>query len=323
MKIEESELFRERRPAMGTTGEVLVAASDPREARQIFDLAFAEIERVESDLSDYRPSSEISRINHGAASSPVTIDPEMLLLLQNCLEMSRISDGAFDITIGPLVEVWGFFGGQGSLPSKVALERAREKVGWQHVELDPDARTVFFRRRGVRIDLGAVGKGVALDAARRTLLDAGVRKPTLLSLGRSTFRALGAQARGFPIEVLSPLQADSILSEVTLIDRALSTSGDREKFFELEGRRYGHILDARSGWPVEGRTQVSVLAADATLADLLSTALFVLGPEAGEVVLEENRSGETRPGALFVSANTADRAFHTLHWPSPVRQTAL
>ena len=308
---------------MGTTCEVLVEASEPLEARQIFDVAFEEIERVESDLSDYRPSSEVSRINRDAAASPVTVDPEIFRLLDDCLQMSRRSDGAFDITIGPLVDVWGFFGGQGSLPSKVALDRAREKVGWRHVDLDPDARTVFFRRRGVRIDLGAVGKGVAVDAARRRLLDAGVKQPLLLSLGRSTFRALGAHERGFPVEVRSPFQADLVLSEVVLVDLALSTSGDREKFFELEGRRYGHILDARTGWPVEGRAQVSILAADATRSDLLSTALFVLGPARGAALLEDTPSSATRSSALFVAADTADRALDTVNWPAPVRRAAL
>src|SRR5260370_2128637 len=166
-------LFVESRPAMGTTFTIYLYAPDAAAAEANFEAAFDEIERMEEALSNYRPSSELSRINRLAASENVTTDPEVFGLLRTSLEYGRRTEGAFDITVGPLMRAWGFFRGEGHYPSPDELARARGSVGWQNVVLDPARRTVHFLKPGVELDPGGVGRGYAVDRVIDLLREAG------------------------------------------------------------------------------------------------------------------------------------------------------
>lgn len=289
-------LFDESRPAMGTTFDIYLYAPDRARAEQLFEAAFEEIERVESALSNYRPTSELSRINREAAGGPVVTDPEVFELLARAFEFSRLSAGAFDMTVGKLMKAWGFFRGAGRYPTDEELRRALGQTGWRRVRLDKSSRTVRFTARGVELDPGGIGKGYALDCAAKVLREAGVRA-ALLSSGSSSVYAMGAPPGkdGWTVRVPDPLKRERALTTVVLRDRSLSTSGNYEKFFRLGGRTYAHIMNPRTGRPVEGVLQTTVITSDATDSDVLSTAVFVLGPRRGVALL-----GRLKGASAFV-----------------------
>jgi thiamine biosynthesis lipoprotein len=280
-------LFVRSHPAMGTEFTIYLYAPDEQQASADFQAAFDEIDRIEDALSNYKPSSELSRINRDAASDAgIVTDPEVFDVLQTSLHYSQLSDGAFDVTVGPLMRAWGFFRGQGHYPTDVELAQARASVGWRNVHLDPATRTVHFARKGTDIDLGGIGKGYAVDRVVTLLREAGVAS-ALVDAGSSTLYAIGAPPgeSGWPIRVPRPGDRTHALSLVRLRDASLSTSGSYEKFFQLNGHIYCHIMDPRTGRPVQDMLQTSVIAKDATTTDALSTTLFVMGPTAGSHLL--------------------------------------
>lgn len=253
--------------------------------------AFDEVDRIDRLMSHYRADSPLSRVNREAAQHPVAVDPELFDFLAEALRYGRASGGTFDITVGPLMKAWGFFRGEGRMPADEALAAARRHVGGSHVRLDPASRTVAFDEPGVELDLGGIAKGYAVDRAVGILRAAGVGA-ALVSAGGSTVYGLGAPPgrRDWAVDLQDPLHADRRARTVHLRNRALSVSGSSEKFFEVDGVRYTHIMDPRTGRPVQGVLAVAVLTATGTAGDALDNALFVLGP-GGSV-----RYLETLPG---------------------------
>jgi len=305
-------LFYESRPAMGTTFEVYLYAADRDRASALFEAAFDEIERVEAALSNYRSASELSRINSHAVRAPVVTDPEVFALLGRALDYSRRSNGAFDITVGKLMKAWGFFRGAGRYPSGEELARAREQTGWQRVRLDGAARSVYFLSPNIEIDLGGIGKGYAIDCVAGVLREDGVTA-ALISSGLSSIYAVGAPPgkAGWPVRVSDPRDRTRTLSTALLKDQSLSTSGNYEKFFRLNGRTYCHVMDPRTGHPVKGMLQTTVIAPEATDSDALSTALFVMGPERAAKLLDE------MPGtaAMLVTERAGAGRVVEIRWP--------
>lgn len=287
-RTSQTKLYEQSQPAMGTVFTIYLYAGSEEQADGLFASAFEEIERLDRTLSNYRPDSELSRINRLAGHEAVTTDPEMFSLLQACLEYSRRSAGTFDITVGPLMRSWGFFRGEGRYPAPWQLDKAREKVGWKKVQLDAGARTVHFAVDGMELDLGGIGKGYAVDRVIRQLRTAGV-KAAMVDAGSSTIYALGAPPgkKGWLVRVPKPGDRTQTISTVVLRDKSLSTSGSYEKFFQLNGRTYCHIMDPRTGEPVEGMLQATVIAADGTTTEALSKPMFVMGTEAGTKYLAE------------------------------------
>jgi thiamine biosynthesis lipoprotein len=279
-------LFAQSHNAMGTVFSIYLYAEDEAEAAMSFQAAFEEIERLDETLSNYRCSSEIARINRLAPRGAVTTDPEVFALLQKSLEFSRRSDGAFDVTVGPLMRTWGFFRGQGRYPTDEELCLSRKNVGWEKIHLDRATRTIHFAAPELEVDLGAIGKGYAVDRIVKVLLETGV-DTALVDAGSSTLHALNAPPgkSGWTVRVPKPGDRSETISTVTLRNESLSTSGSYEKFFELGGNKYCHVMDPRSGRPVPGVLQTCLIAADSTTTDALSNAMFVLGPVAGQQLL--------------------------------------
>lgn len=279
-------LFVQSRHAMGTMFTIYVYADDQEFAGIAFESAFEEIERLEEALSNYRASSELSRINRLAAHQPVTTDPEVFGLIAASLEFSRLSKGAFDVTVGPLMRAWGFFRGDGHYPSEEELSLAREHVGWEKVQLDAATRAVRFSASGVELDLGAIGKGYAVDRVAKVLRESGVRS-ALVDAGSSTLYAMDAPPGkdGWTLRVPNPVDRSQTVSTVVLNNASLSTSGSYENFFQLAGRRYCHVMDPREGTPVQGMLQTTLIAGGATTTDAISNAMFVMGPSAGKPLL--------------------------------------
>ena len=299
---------------MGGGVSIALYADSPARAGELFDAAFDEIERVEANLSSYRDTSEVMRLNRRAGHEAVTTDPETFALLERAREYSARSAGAFDITVGSLLTAWGFFRGEGRLPAAGELEEARRQSGWRELHLDDGARTVRFGRAGLKLDFGAIGKGYALDRAAAVLTDHGVVS-ALLGAGPSTWVAVGAprNAPGWSIRVPHPVDRGTVISSIELRDAALSTSGSYEKFFELDGAVYCHIIDPRSGHPVSGMLQVTVVAASGETSDVLSTAAFVTGWPAAESLL----AGERARAALIVTGDDRQHETFNWNWPQP------
>ena len=309
------QLFSDSRPAMGTTFTIYLYSSDREKATAAFDAAFDEVERIEEALSNYRATSELSRINRLAADQPVTTDPEVFHLLQTSFDYSRRSDGAFDITVGPLMRAWGFFRAGGHYPSAAELSKARASIGWTKVALDPARRTVKFLIPGMELDPGGIGKGYAVDQVVRVLREAGI-SVALIDAGSSTLYALGAPPGKNGWKVLVPRPGDRAhsISEVFLRDTSLSTSGSYEKFFRLDGHTYCHIMDPRTGGPVQGMLQTTVIAATGTDSDALSTAMFVMGPTAGGKLLR------SMPGTsgIWIVESVGQPQIEQWQWPGRV-----
>jgi thiamine biosynthesis lipoprotein len=218
----------------------------------------------------------------------VTTDPEVFRFLQTSMDFSARSGGAFDITVGPLMRAWGFFRGKGHYPTPEELSAARKSTGWGHVHLDPQKRTVHFDMPGMSLDPGGIGKGYVVERVVNLLRDAGV-KTALIDAGSSTIYAMGAPPgkNGWTIQVPRPGDRAHSISTVVLRDTSLSTSGNYEKFFTLNGKIYCHIMDPRTGEPVQGTLQTTVITPNATDSDALSLIMFVMGPEKSEKLLSE------------------------------------
>ncbi len=286
----------ESRETMACTGTVRACGPDASALPGAVGAALDELDRLDRLLSHYRPASALSRVNREAANGPVRVEPELLDLLDLCLRWSRESDGAFDVTVGPLMKAWGFFRDEGRVPGKEDLARALAVVGYRHVALDREAGTVRFERPGVELDLGGIGKGYAVDRVIALLQRRGVAS-ALVNLGGSSVYGLGAPPgrEAWEIGIQDPTDPAKIALTVSLRDRALSVSGGYARFFEENGVTYAHVMDPRTGRPVQGVLSVAVLARTATDGDALDNVLFVEGVDRALPVLERRRPTE----ALF------------------------
>jgi len=275
-----STLYTFRHPAMGTEFSVYLYAQGEAEASSEANEVFEEIDRIEEELSNYRESSELSRINRQAALTPVITDPETFRFLQSSQHWSIASNGAFDISVGPLMKTWGFFDHHGRIPSAEELEHIRLMVGYRNIVLDPALRSVHFRVQGVELDPGGIGKGFAVDAAV-AILRAHHISAALISAGSSTIYGLGKPPgqKGWKVVVPDGSPEHSPISTVFLRDTSLSSANCNEKNFTVAGHLYCHIMDPRTLRPVEGRVHVSIIDVSATTSDALSNVLFVDTPE--------------------------------------------
>jgi len=272
--------YEDSRVSMACVYSIVVYGDDPQPLRQAVDAAFDEVDRIDRLMSHYKPDSPLSRLNREAAKGPVKIEPELFDFLAECLRYGRASDGAFDVTVGPLMKAWGFFRGEGRMPSEQELSAARRGVGYQHVILNAQERTVYFDRPGVELDLGGIAKGYAVDRAVGVLKQRAITR-ALVSAGGSTIYGLGVPPNetGWEVKVQDPVAPDKVAMTVRLKDQALSVSGSYEKFFDLGGRRYSHIMDPRTGRPVEGVLSVAVITDTGTAGDALDNVFYVQGVE--------------------------------------------
>jgi thiamine biosynthesis lipoprotein len=266
---------RIHRIAMACRFEVMLSSDDARDmaaARSALD----EVDDLEAVLSVFRASSVVSDLNRRGAREDVTVGADLFALLTRSAELHARTGGAFDVTSTPLSRCWDFATREGRLPADREIEDARAIVGMGHVRLDGAARSVRFARDGVELNFGAIGKGFALDRMGDLLRGRGARR-ALLSAGYSSVLALGGKGRGWPVD-LRPRLASRRVGRLWIKNGAVGTSGAGEQFFELDGQRYGHVIDPRTGRPAESVLGASVIAGDAATADALSTAFLIGGP---------------------------------------------
>jgi len=284
------------REAMHTRFELVLHGSDPVRLRAAGEEALDEIERIEARLSLFRPTSEIAHVNAHAARAAVRVSPPTFALLQQAAQLHDATGGAFDPTLAPLLHCWGLLGRtEGRVPTEMEIAEARACCGMQLVELDESERTIRFARAGVMLDLGAIGKGHAVDEAIALLRETGVTS-ALLHAGTSSIFALGVppDAEAWRIAVEGPPatagQARATLATVALRDESLGISAVWGKSFTTGHQTYGHVLDPRTGRPAQPAVLAAVILPSATETDALSTALLTLGAE-GLPMLEQLRPG--------------------------------
>jgi len=266
--------------AMGSTYSIAVYGEDQTAMENAVGQAFDEVRRLDELLSNYKPESEWSQVNRFAAARPVKTTPELFGLLAACVEYSRASEGSFDITVGPLMRVWGFYKGTGHMPRKAEIETARAITGWQNMQLDPAASTVRFQKSGIEMDPGGIGKGYAVDRMVNVLRRNGIKAGLVSASGSSIF-AMGTPPGedGWHIEIKDPHDQSKSVEEVVLKDESMSTSGSYEKFFKADGRIYSHIMDPRTGYPAKGMLSVSVIAPLTIDSEAWTKPYFINGLE--------------------------------------------
>jgi thiamine biosynthesis lipoprotein len=272
---------------MGTIVTVKVRHPDRELAERAIDAALAELARIEEICSTHGRESEVAAVNASGAGEWCMVGPELAEIATQSLLCSRLSGGAYDITVGPLVELWGFEQGGGVVPTPEEIARRRALVDFRSLEVDTSERRMRLARSGMALDLGGGAKGYGVDRAMSVLRDHGITA-ALVDAG-GDLRAMGTRTDGTPwrIGLKHPRGPGAILAVFELEDGSVATSGDYERYFFHEGVRYHHILDPHTGEPAREAVSATVWAEDAVTADIFATALFVLGPRAGIDMLEE------------------------------------
>jgi thiamine biosynthesis lipoprotein len=268
---------------MGTRIAVELWATDRARGDELIKQVMDEMRRVDELMSTYKPSSQVSVVNADAASRPVVVEPDLFGLLQTALEFSRITEGAFDITYASVGYMYDYR--RHIKPSDEAIAKALPAVSYRHVILDPKAHSVRFTQPGVRIDLGGIAKGWAVDRGIEILRAGGVEH-AFVTAGGDT-RIIGDRfGEPWMVGIRDPRQEGKVIARIPLVDAALSTSGDYERFFEADGVRYHHILSPSTGKPASAVRSVTVIGPSATRTDGLSKTIFVLGIKEGMRVLD-------------------------------------
>ena len=271
--------FEESLDAMGTTFTIVAYGRDRFRLQSAVEAGFDEVKRLEDLLSNYRPDSEWSQMNQRAASGPMRVSDELFRVLALCQSYSRASNGAFDVSVGPLMKVWGFYKGTGRFPHRAEIKGAMARVGYELVELDEGNKTVRFRRPGVELDPGGIGKGYAVDRVVDILRRGGVASG-LITAGSSSIYGIGTppdEPKGWHVGIKHPKNPRNTVADVWLKDQSMATSGNYEKFFVANGRLYSHIMDPRTGYPAQGMLSVSVLAPRALDSEAWSKPFYING----------------------------------------------
>lgn len=295
--------IRETRLLLGTTVQITVKGKEEAEARKAIELAFKEIERIENLMSKYREGSEISILNREGAKRPVKVSEDTLRVIRESIRVGELTDGAFDITISPLMELWGFSKKEGHLPGEEELREARGLVNYGRISLNEEEGTIRFEKEGMKIDLGGAAKGYGVDRAADVLRENGISRAIVNAGGDMYLLGKPLDRDFWQVGLKHPRREGEILGLIKVRDEAVATSGDYQKYFILQGKRFCHIINPVTGRPVQSTLSVTVIAREAMRADALATALFVLGSERGlklasclegveAIIVREDDSGE-------------------------------
>ncbi|HEU4684077.1 MAG TPA: FAD:protein FMN transferase [Nitrospira sp.] len=295
---------------MGTLVSITSVADTQEQAQASVESGFREIKRLEQLLSTWIADSELTRVNQAAGSTPVVVSPDTIELVSRSLEIARLTEGGFNIAVGPAVEAWSVTERQ-AIPTSTELAAIKPLTDWKAIRLDPNAKTIFLPLAGMRIDVGGIGKGYAADRAVEAMRKAGANGGVVaLSGDIKTFGRL-PDGMKFPFAIQHPRREGGVLAVVELQDEAISTAGDYERFFERDGVRYHHILDPVSLQPARDCQSVTVIAKEGVWADGLDTGIFVMGPVKGMSLIERLDGVEAiivdRDGRVHVSSGLQSR----------------
>lgn len=300
----ELQRFEAVEPHMGTLVRIMVYAPDVQAARAAISRGFARVRELDLVLSDYKPDSELSRLTTSAVATPVAVSDDLFAVLEASQRLSKETDGAFDITQGPVVRLWREARRTGVVPAAQALADAQARTGWQKLLLDPARRTVQLAVAGMALDVGAIGKGYAASEALRAIEAAGVTSALVAISGDLAFSAAPPGRHGWRVGLLDVPAGDASMPHVLeLTHAAVSTSGNREQYLDANGHRYSHVVDPASGMGLVDDVTVTVIAPQGLLADGLDTAASVLGPDEGLALIERHPTA----AGLIVSRVDGDR----------------
>jgi thiamine biosynthesis lipoprotein len=302
-------------PHMGTRFKIIVYATDEATAKRAVQAAFKRIAALDAMMSDYRPGSELMQLCRKAGRGPVPVSKELFFVLSRAQEVSRLSDGAFDVTVGPIVRLWRLARRTHELPDPKELAEARALVGYQNVRLDKAKQTVQLLKAGMRLDLGGIAKGYAADEALLVLEQQGIKSALVAAGGDIGVSGPPPGAKGWKIGIAPLEDPESKPSRYLLLhDAAVSTSGDTEQYVEINGKRYSHIVDPKTGLGLVGRQSVTVTARRGITADSLTKVVSVLGPQEGFRVIEA-----IEDAAAFVIRKTDHglETFRSKRFPEP------
>jgi thiamine biosynthesis lipoprotein len=289
------------RPVMGTFARVIVIAADERAAQACIEAAFGQISKIDELMSYHNPDSEISRLNRSAFENPVKVTPLTFQVIKKAIEFSQLTDSAFDVTVGPLVDLWRQAGDANTVPTEQQLQEAGSRVGWDKLILKDNEQSVQFAVDGMQLDLGGIAKGFAIDRAVEAIEEVG-GLGAMVDIG-GDIRCYGKTPKGqkyWLVGLQNPnLESEEqILFTLKLSAGAVATSGGYQRYFLIGGRHYSHIINERTGSTAEALSSVTIIADSATDADALATAVSVIGAERG-IELIENRAGTE---AIIISA---------------------
>lgn len=289
--LSDIQLIKQTRMIMGTFAEVSIYSHDEKTAGRVIEESLDEMERMDRIMSNYKEESDLSRLNKKAVKSPTPCNKELLEVIEQSLYYSELSGGAFDITVSPIVALWGFFREQGRVPAKKEIEKLLPAVSCKNIVINKSAdpeipATIFFKNTQTQIELGAIGKGYAVDKALEVIKKSGVNNGCI-NLGGNIY-VMGAppDKKAWRIGVQHPRNSGEILGYLELNNEATATSGDYERFFEFNGKRYSHIINPQTGRPVSGTIATTIVAPSGTEVDALSTIVFVLGHEKGMEIVK-------------------------------------
>ncbi len=299
---------------MGTYAHVVIVTSDSAAAAAAAANALGVLHRVDSLMSNWTATSEVARINREAGAGTVTVEPEVACVLARSLRLFRESEGAFDVTVEPLVRLWGFLGGPKRVPAAAEVDAARALVGAQRVAFDSTTRALRFATPGVHVDLGGIAKGYAVAVAAESLRAAGITDALVDLTGNMAALGHPADAPRWRIGMRDPRDRMPYFARVELEPgEAISTSGKYEQFVAQDGRTWGHILDPRTGWPVDGLIAVTVVSRSAFECDAWDTPLFVLGPR------DARRVARQHPEISAILVNPGTNGVDTVWVPRSLR----
>ena len=266
---------------MGSRFDLTVVAENEKQGNEYIDLAVNEISRIEKLISSWDPTSQTSEINNNSGIKPVVVDDELFQLIKRALKISKLTDGAFDISYASMDKVWHFDGSLTEMPSEESIKNSVSKVGYQNIILDDSNHSVFLKLKGMKIGFGAIGKGYAADKAKALLQSKGVVAGIINASGDLNTWGKQPDGKDWMVAIVNPLNKEKVFSWMPVHNSAVVTSGNYEKYVRFNGTLYTHIIDPRTGYPATGILSATIFTATAELADALATSIFVMGVETG------------------------------------------
>lgn len=265
---------------MGSRFDITIVAKDKETANKYIDSSIVEITRIENLISEWIPATQVSQINRNAGIKPVKVDRELFDLTKRAIGFSKLTDGAFDISFAAADKIWKFDGTMNTLPSAEAVKESVAKIGYENIVLDPENLTIFLKLPGMKIGFGATGKGYAADKTKALMQSKGIKAGIINASGDMNSWGKQPNDKNWTLGITDPSNPGDVLAVLPL-ENAVVTSGNYEKFVMIDNKRYSHIIDPRTGYPANGLASVTVFAESAEIANGFSTAIMVLGKDAG------------------------------------------
>lgn len=274
-------IYKRKLAMLGSPFEISVVANDSIKANEYSNLAINEVKRIENLISDWIPTTQISEINKNAGIQPIKVDEEVFDLVERAIKISKLTNGAFDISYASMDKIWKFDGSMKEMPTPEAIKKSVERIGYQNIILDKENKTIFLKLTGMKLGLGGIGQGYIADKVKELLQSKGCNSGLVNVSG--DINTWGKQPNGelWTVGIVNPMNKNKVFATFPLDNSAVETSGSYEKFVSFNGIRYSHIIDPRTGYPATGIVSVSVFAKQTEIADALATGIFVLGVEVG------------------------------------------